>query len=266
MPTVGSSGINSRGTYSAGTKYFPGDLVSYNNNAYMAAVVTTGNLPTNPAFWSLMTTVGGVGATGSSGTAGLGTGMPALVSGTYYCPQSRTNPLPGAVPMAKDYACYLPFSTSYACTVNFIGVGMSSLTTGSALVRTAIYNADPTTGVPSTRFLLDTGQNTFVGGSAAQFLGGCATTTIPAGNYWAAIAVGYTTTTTGNVFGFTATDAIRVRGYIGGTDVTGSTTNSYLTISDTTSYTATGFPATAPAFSSMTATGLTMPAFFWKIA
>jgi hypothetical protein len=47
-------GITPRGAYDAGTAYVIGDLVSYNNSAYIAIASTTGNLPTNTTYWMLV--------------------------------------------------------------------------------------------------------------------------------------------------------------------------------------------------------------------
>lgn len=66
----GSTGINSRGTYSASTDYAANDLVLYNGSSWIALQPTTGNAPPNlpttaNAYWRLVA---------SKGTDGTGTG------------------------------------------------------------------------------------------------------------------------------------------------------------------------------------------------
>lgn len=264
MPTVGSSGINPRGVYAAGTKYLPGDIVSYNSNAYMAAVTTTGNLPTSTAYWTLLSSAGTAGATGTAGTGAQGGAMPALVSGTYYSPQCRVNPTFTNLSLTRSNAFYLPFSISYSCTINWIGVCVYSVPSGTLYVRTAIYNSDAN-GQPSSLFMSDVATGNFPVGTGTSMIGSGTTTTVPPGNYWAAIAVGNSNTATGSFVGWTGADAIRYRGYATATEAQSPMNMSYLSISDASSY-STGLPATAPALSSMTGLGAIMPAFFWKIA
>ena len=47
-----------RGAYSAGTAYVVNDAVSYNNSSYICILNSTGNLPTNATYWSLMALAG----------------------------------------------------------------------------------------------------------------------------------------------------------------------------------------------------------------
>lgn len=66
----GSTGVNSRGTYSASTDYAANDLVLYNGSSWIALQPTTGNAPPNlpttaNAYWRLVA---------SKGTDGTGTG------------------------------------------------------------------------------------------------------------------------------------------------------------------------------------------------
>lgn len=46
------------GAYSAGTAYVVNDVVSYNNSSYICILNSTGNLPTNATYWSLMALAG----------------------------------------------------------------------------------------------------------------------------------------------------------------------------------------------------------------
>lgn len=75
----GSAGIRNMGTYAAGTTYFPNDTVQYNGSSYIATATTTGNLPTNVTYWSVLA------AAGSSGSSSY---MPfqTWVSGRVYSP------------------------------------------------------------------------------------------------------------------------------------------------------------------------------------
>lgn len=54
MPTVNLGRIKPihRGEYSGAAAYKPLDLVNYNGAVYLCTSNTTGNLPTNPTFWS----------------------------------------------------------------------------------------------------------------------------------------------------------------------------------------------------------------------
>jgi hypothetical protein len=46
--------INPTGAYNPSTTYNIGDSVSYNNSSYIAIQTTTGNVPTNTAYWQLL--------------------------------------------------------------------------------------------------------------------------------------------------------------------------------------------------------------------
>lgn len=60
----GAVGMRNLGTYSAATAYFPNDLVQYTGSTYIAVANTTGNLPTNTTYWSVL--AGGSAAGGST--------------------------------------------------------------------------------------------------------------------------------------------------------------------------------------------------------
>lgn len=47
-------GITPRGAYDNLTAYVLGDVVSYNGRSYLAYTNTTGNLPTDTAYWQLL--------------------------------------------------------------------------------------------------------------------------------------------------------------------------------------------------------------------
>lgn len=50
----GDKGAQWRGAYSAGTSYVVDDVVSYNGSSYICILASTGNLPTNATYWSLL--------------------------------------------------------------------------------------------------------------------------------------------------------------------------------------------------------------------
>lgn len=67
-----NGGINPLGEYNALTAYNIGDSVSYLGSSYIASQDTTGNLPTDTAYWQILAEKGADGAAGSAGSAGVG--------------------------------------------------------------------------------------------------------------------------------------------------------------------------------------------------
>lgn len=66
-----------QGAYAAGTTYNYGEGVSYNGSSYVCILTTTGNLPTDTTYWSLIASKGDTGATGPTGATGAaGAGFP----------------------------------------------------------------------------------------------------------------------------------------------------------------------------------------------
>ena len=51
---LGYSTLTFQGAYNAGTTYYPNDLVTYNSSTYICILQSTGNLPTNATYWSLI--------------------------------------------------------------------------------------------------------------------------------------------------------------------------------------------------------------------
>ncbi len=87
MATVnlGSIKFNWQGAYAGGTAYAVDDVVSYNGTSYVCILASTGNLPTNATYWSVMaqggtdltttlTTPGDILYRDDSGLARLGAG------------------------------------------------------------------------------------------------------------------------------------------------------------------------------------------------
>jgi len=92
-----------QGTYAGGTTYYANDVVSYNNSSYICILQTTGNLPTNATYWSLLALAGTNGTNGTSFTwLGAYNGATAYVANnvvsynnsTYICILASTGNLP----------------------------------------------------------------------------------------------------------------------------------------------------------------------------
>lgn len=60
-----------RGAYNGATAYGYGDLVTYNGASYVATGDTTGNLPTDAAYWQIISAKGDTGDEGPQGPIGL---------------------------------------------------------------------------------------------------------------------------------------------------------------------------------------------------
>ena len=86
---LGKVSITWRGTYAGGTAYTPKDAVVYNNASYICIANTTGNLPTDTAYWNVMAAKGvdGTDLTTTLTTQGDivyrdGSGLQRLAAGT----------------------------------------------------------------------------------------------------------------------------------------------------------------------------------------
>jgi len=66
-----AGGLNFLGEYDNLTAYQTGDSVSYLGSSYIALGATTGNLPTNGAFWQVLAEKGDEGIQGPQGPAGV---------------------------------------------------------------------------------------------------------------------------------------------------------------------------------------------------
>lgn len=60
--SLGYATITFRGAYAGGTTYYPNDIVTYDNQTYICILQSTGNLPTNTTYWSLLAAKGTDGA------------------------------------------------------------------------------------------------------------------------------------------------------------------------------------------------------------
>ena len=146
MPTVNLGRVKPilRGAYAAGTTYQPLDFVVYNGQQFICKATSTGNLPTNTAFfeavvdvaaWSSLTAAPGkipladangrlnatwfngfpgsalINNIGTAGTAGFGVGI---------CPQvpAGFTPLPGCTdPASANYGNYQHLDGSVMCWI-----------------------------------------------------------------------------------------------------------------------------------------------------
>ena len=92
-----------QGAYSAGTAYVVNDVVSYNNSSYICILNSTGNLPTNTTYWSLLALAGTNGTNGTSfiwrgayngATAYVANDVVSYNNSTYICILASTGNLP----------------------------------------------------------------------------------------------------------------------------------------------------------------------------
>ncbi len=65
-----TNGPTYEGTWSSGTAYQTGDVVTYNNTAYIARQNNTGQTPGNTTYWQQMAPTPSAGAGGATGPAG----------------------------------------------------------------------------------------------------------------------------------------------------------------------------------------------------
>jgi hypothetical protein len=62
-----------QGAYSGATAYVADDVVSYNGSSYICILASTGNLPTNTTYWSIMSSAGTNGTNGTDLTSTITT-------------------------------------------------------------------------------------------------------------------------------------------------------------------------------------------------
>ncbi len=67
---VTASSMIFKGAWSVAAAYAKDNIVSYNGAAYIAIASTTGNLPTDAAFWSILASKGDAGSAGTAGATG----------------------------------------------------------------------------------------------------------------------------------------------------------------------------------------------------
>lgn len=60
-----------RGAYSGATAYTVNDVVTYNGQTYICILASTGNLPTNTTYWSVLASKGADGTNGTNGEVSL---------------------------------------------------------------------------------------------------------------------------------------------------------------------------------------------------
>lgn len=68
--SLGYATVTFQSVYASGTTYYPNDIVTYNGSAYVCILQSTGNLPTNATYFSILAAKGDTGATGATGPQG----------------------------------------------------------------------------------------------------------------------------------------------------------------------------------------------------
>jgi hypothetical protein len=144
-----------QGAYSGATAYVADDVVSYNGSSYICILASTGNLPTNTTYWSIMSSAGTNGTNGTdvgttittqgdilyrdaSGLARLGAGT----SGQYLKTNgSGANPAWSTVSTNHNGVAWLEYQSSSA---QFNGlVGIAGLSSGDRIVVPFNTTTDP---------------------------------------------------------------------------------------------------------------------------
>lgn len=218
---IGGGGITWRGSYNPATAYVPNDAVFYNGSSYVCIANTTGNLPTDTAYWNLFAQAGGTGDDGvgiASSSYNAGTGILTLTftnGSTFSTGDLRGTDGDDGVGVA---------STSYNS-----GTGVLTLTyTNGATFSTGDLRGANGVGIASTSYNAGTGVLTITYTSGATFstgdLRGAAGRGISSSSYNAATGVltltftDSTTFSTGDLRGDAGSDS-------GITITTGSATN-----------------------------------------
>jgi len=62
--SLGYASLTFQGAYAGGTTYYPNDIVGYNGSSYICILQSTGNLPTNATYWSVLAQAGSGDVTG----------------------------------------------------------------------------------------------------------------------------------------------------------------------------------------------------------
>jgi hypothetical protein len=104
--SLGYASLTFQGAYAGGTTYYPNDVVTYNGSSYICILQSTGNLPTNTTYFTLLAQAGTNGTNGTNGTSfiwrGAYSGATAYVANdvvsynnsTYICILASTGNLP----------------------------------------------------------------------------------------------------------------------------------------------------------------------------
>jgi hypothetical protein len=115
-----------KGAYSGATSYVVNDVVTYNGSSYICILATTGNLPTNPTYWTLVNSIGATGATGPVGATGP-TGITGATGVTGATGPSGAGATPGGSTTQVQYNN----ASAFAGSANFTFDGTSTITLGS---------------------------------------------------------------------------------------------------------------------------------------
>ena len=62
--SLGYATLTFQGAYAGGTTYYPNDVATYNGSTYVCILQSTGNLPTNTTYWSVLASKGTDGTNG----------------------------------------------------------------------------------------------------------------------------------------------------------------------------------------------------------
>lgn len=62
--SLGYASLTFQGAYAGGTTYYPNDIATYNGSSYICILQSTGNLPTNATYWSVLAQAGSGDVTG----------------------------------------------------------------------------------------------------------------------------------------------------------------------------------------------------------
>ncbi len=125
--TAGAAGLIWRAAYNVATAYAINDAVSYDGSAYIAVAVTTGNLPTNATYWSVLASKGDSGAAGTtwrgtwaSGTSYIPNDLAYFGGAAYICVLATSSTAP------TDSVYWSLFATKGAKGLNWLGAWSSS--------------------------------------------------------------------------------------------------------------------------------------------
>lgn len=122
MPSVGVvNSLRNQGTYAAGTTYYANDYVYYNGSSYVAIATTTGNLPTNTTYWSVLAAQGQPGAAGAPGAAGGGGAFWAWTGAGRVFTQPQIGMSTGTY-TATSGTGFIPVRIPNGCTITSVSV------------------------------------------------------------------------------------------------------------------------------------------------
>ena len=146
-----------QGAYSGATAYVADDVVSYNGSSYICILASTGNLPTNTTYWSIMSSAGTNGTNGTdvgttittqgdilyrnaSGLARLGAGTSGQVLTT-----AGAGANPSWSTVSSDYVLRATTDASSSASVSFDGYFSATYKNYKVIISTALPASDAQT-------------------------------------------------------------------------------------------------------------------------